>query len=1075
MNSHFTETKPHIPWIDSLLLHERKAILGILTARSTGRDHEKASNRLLRWRSQTPFRSDSSFHMRLQTDGLNEEHLAWILADIPPTAHQDSSLNAPDWPNALLQIYGRVGQNRKAGERLKFDTFVMPLVDWVDSIITIQLDTISSPAFDEEGRQVFRLAVRRQVRRETLDLSYRVLVLELNIARVTEKLKGVDATERFCEFCQWLNTEEGAVQILQEYPVLSRRLMTRVSNLADAALNLAINLGRDYASVCNGLCASVELGPLRELKLGLGDSHNGARSVAILSFQRSVSVVYKPRSGAVDVQFLRLANWLNDIADGPKLRVVKVLDHIDHAWYEHVEPQSCGSTEAISRYYHRVGILLALMYCIEATDIHFENLVASGEYPLVVDMETIFQPRQPFAVHREGVLAFMQGILEKSVMRVGLLPQPIWARDGKPGVDISGIGTPGGQILSVDMAKVEDPNTDNLRIILGRGEFPTGMNRPSGAESGSGAGDYQRDILDGFTSAYRAIAGHRVRLSAILDEAVSTPVRALLRPSMVYSRVLDLASHPDALRCGRELSFVLDRLWVGATLFPQLSLAILDERRQLMAGDIPHFNTLAGSRDLVSQNGTIASAFFPASGIEEAKEKVGGLSPGDLQKQVWIITATITAASPHKRLPWSSLKYGDCAATGSVNLDLFLSEAVEIAEHLIATSESNDNWIGWRTLRESREGQWSLSTTGFDLYDGLSGISLFFGYLGKLTSCNRYLEISRKSIQSGIAFISPLLSNATLAKELPLGAFTGLGSLIYALDHLHHVVSTKYIEDQCSILIEEALSRVATDGLVDIMGGSAGLGAALSGLRCGMRDRVLRCAEACGSHLQDCARREGDHVSWPLAWRGHTGLTGYAHGAAGIEIALLRLSELSGNTHLRDLAESAIRGDRLALEASKESRSRENHVVTGGPDGDDSVDAKWCHGAVGVGMARVEAAKYLGLDRVAGEVEACLAICRDHQIHDSDCICHGLFGVSDFFIEVAREFKRPELLADARAIVSKRMAHREEWPWRSATPGYVTTPGLMTGLAGIGYGLLRVFAPDVVPSILNLSPGGGVQ
>jgi lantibiotic modifying enzyme len=34
----------------------------------------------------------------------------------------------------------------------------------------------------------------------------------------------------------------------------------------------------------------------------------------------------------------------------------------------------------------------------------------------------------------------------------------------------------------------------------------------------------------------------------------------------------------------------------------------------------------------------------------------------------------------------------------------------------------------------------------------------------------------------------------------------------------------------------------------------------------------------------------------------------------------------------------------------------------------------------------------------------------------------------------------------------------------------VETPGLMTGVAGIGYGLLRLAAPLRVPSVLALAP-----
>ena len=40
----------------------------------------------------------------------------------------------------------------------------------------------------------------------------------------------------------------------------------------------------------------------------------------------------------------------------------------------------------------------------------------------------------------------------------------------------------------------------------------------------------------------------------------------------------------------------------------------------------------------------------------------------------------------------------------------------------------------------------------------------------------------------------------------------------------------------------------------------------------------------------------------------------------------------------------------------------------------------------------------------------------------------------------------------------------------AASPSGVETPGLMTGLAGIGYGLLRLAEPRRTPSVLALEP-----
>ena len=42
--------------------------------------------------------------------------------------------------------------------------------------------------------------------------------------------------------------------------------------------------------------------------------------------------------------------------------------------------------------------------------------------------------------------------------------------------------------------------------------------------------------------------------------------------------------------------------------------------------------------------------------------------------------------------------------------------------------------------------------------------------------------------------------------------------------------------------------------------------------------------------------------------------------------------------------------------------------------------------------------------------------------------------------------------------------------WQCGGPQAVVMPGLMLGIAGIGYQMLRMAEPDIVPSILLLDP-----
>ena len=58
----------------------------------------------------------------------------------------------------------------------------------------------------------------------------------------------------------------------------------------------------------------------------------------------------------------------------------------------------------------------------------------------------------------------------------------------------------------------------------------------------------------------------------------------------------------------------------------------------------------------------------------------------------------------------------------------------------------------------------------------------------------------------------------------------------------------------------------------------------------------------------------------------------------------------------------------------------------------------------------------------------------------------------------------------ARRTAARVAASLERHGPRCGLPLGVESPGLMTGLAGIGYGLLRLAAPEAVPSVLCLEP-----
>jgi len=138
-----------------------------------------------------------------------------------------------------------------------------------------------------------------------------------------------------------------------------------------------------------------------------------------------MKLVYKPRGLGVDVHFLGLVEWFNGRGSHPPLRVARAIDRGSYGWQEFISAEPCRSEEEVHRFYQRQGAFIALLYVMQATDFHSENLIAAGENPVLVDLESLLTPKpELFPDHGEAI----RGIGEtfgSSVLRAGLLPHGI--------------------------------------------------------------------------------------------------------------------------------------------------------------------------------------------------------------------------------------------------------------------------------------------------------------------------------------------------------------------------------------------------------------------------------------------------------------------------------------------------------------------------------------------------------------------------------------------------------------------------------------------------------------------------
>jgi type 2 lantibiotic biosynthesis protein LanM len=990
-------------WLRALTLRERPRVDGAPI------DPELAARRLRCWRAQAPFTDAEIWSQRLRADGFAAETFLALLGE--PSRHLVTRIDdAPEWVTELLAAYGHPhSMPDRWRDELAILAAAEPLLERGRArVLEVARGVARDGAPFDPDAIVPRLEAVLPAR--LFPILARTVAHELQAASRAGALPGDTPEERFRVFVDYLAAEGGVLDLFEAYPVMARQVTMCVSQWADSSTEFLARLASEADVIARALGAGADPGRVVSVAGGVSDPHGRGREVLIVGFESGLRVVYKPKPLAVDVHFQHLLEWLNARGLRPPLRRIGIVDRGEYGWVEFVQARSCASAAEVERFYQRQGSLLAILHVLAATDLHFENLIAAGEDPILIDLEALFHPSlraiAPGTAF-EKVLASM----ETSVLAVGMLPQPLRLNPKGEAVDVSALGMGEAQLSPRGVARWVGGATDTARIEYERVPVGGVQHRPTLDRRPQDVLEYSDALLSGFGHTYELLAACS---SELLDEDgplaafARDTARLLLRPTVVYARMLGESFHPDLLRDALERDRFFDRLWVAVPNQPRLIPAIAAEQDDLWHGDIPRFTAQPGSHLVMSGAGTPIGGVIEQSGFEVVHQRLAALGPDDLERQRWFIQAAL-GSLPGAAEP--GLEPARSVASRPATREDLLDGARRVARrlsHLAVRGTDDATWIG---LSNS-----SVVPLGADLYAGLPGVLLFLATLGDAGS----IELAR----AGLRRLEHQLADG-LAPLDTIGAFSGWGGLIYAYTHLASLLEEPGpLEAAHAIVLEQLPGLIATDDRFDISDGAAGCVGALAALyTVDARPSVLAAAVACGERLLDHAPT----------------LTGFAHGAAGHAWALEKLFTLTGQSRF--------------AEAARRARTWEDRLysadVRNWPDlrlpGGQRFMLAWCHGAAGIGLSRPE-------PRAARAV-------RSAPPRPNHSLCHGELGNLELLP-----------LDEARARATAVLAAPD---WICATPFGIESPGLMTGLAGIGYGLLRLAEPERVPSVLTLEPPRG--
>ncbi|MDI1465208.1 type 2 lanthipeptide synthetase LanM family protein [Catellatospora sp. KI3] len=909
---------------------------------------------------------------------------------------------APDWAVFVDEALARPWTASDADE---LSAIVAPLVRHAGGLL-------GRAARPEVDLAAVRAGFERTLSARLTRLAARALVLELHVLRVSGRLAGGSPRQRFAAFVTELGSPAGLSALFGEYPVLARILGRSCLRAVDALEELLDRLAADRADVVAALLGA-DPGALTSVDTGVGDGHRGGRSVAVLRFASGARVVYKPRSLAVDSLFASVLAWFG-AGIGDELRVPAVVGRDGYGWTAHVAQAPCADRAGLRRFYFRLGALLALLRALDGTDIHYENLIADADQPVLIDVETLFHPSLAPSGQDPAARA-----LVASVYRLALLPRVVIGQESS--LDFSGLGGDRGGNLPFDGVAWLDPGTDGMRLVRRPLAFAGAANRPTLHGVDADPAEFTPQLLAGFAAGHTRIARDGRELADLLADAGGCEVRVVLRATRLYGELLDESTHPNLLRDAADHDAVLATLYEHGTGPDLLARVAEDEIGQLRAGDIPFFTIRPDSVDLYSATGRRFDGALAEPGLASVRRNIAGTNEVDLADQEWIIRAAMATrdpADPH------TVDSATTAPAGALvpDTELVLAAARGIGDQIVARAYREAGGAYWLGLELLDDRHWQLAPLGASLGTGYCGTALFLAELAQVTGIDRYADVARQALRPVPGLLDSLAARPEQLGIVGTGAFAGLGGIAYALTRLSALLSDADVGTWARHAVELTAATEDADDETGVVTGAAGGLAALTAVW-----ELTRSPAAWGAAFRLAHRLR----QAPLPAD-----RGFAQGAAGIGWALSRYAAATGDP---------------ACRASGLAALRRAAALTG--------PLSWCRGVTGIALAVVDSPAAMAEPDLAAIADRVVTRVARQPVLPGHCLCHGEAGLL-------------ELLGAAGPVPIERagalLAAIDRFGPRCGTPDAVPSPGLLTGLAGVGQGLLRLGFPTRVPSGLLL-------
>ncbi len=622
------------------------------------------------------------------------------------------------------------------------------------------------------------------------------------------------------------------------FPVLASLVTSTVTRWLRAVLEMVDALQVDGPDLDGTLVPVGTPLTVESIKGDAGDLHLGGRSVMLLTLDNDVRLVYKPKQLTVTDVFRDLVIAVNHGGFSPPLRVHEALVRDGHTWEAFVPHSSCSSEAEIGRFYRRMGGWIRLLQALEGRDFWLDNLIADGEHPCFIDLETVLQPRR-YNHDLDDATRAAQDRLDDSPVASNIVAMqtPIGPDVGSEDL---GCFAPPRPYMSPFAASAIPGVTEDIEDARGYRMWLHPEHAPLLNGVPVSADAWFPDIERGYrsmTDVLRRMAPDLTRGGGLIDRLCNEPVRTIYRDTWTCVTFAQRSVAPPLLSAYARRNAFLEGIGSFANGQPRIAGVHAAEIRALAGMDVPFFTSKGSSDAIYPPGAEHIPGFFDGEVRDRVTRGLLTLDDERLETDVGLLRTafwTISGADD-ERVPASGAR--DSSEPGATAwIEAAGRIGSRIASSIVNDDLTNPSWIVL-TYHPSVDVE-ALSPIGSDLLTGRSGRALLFHDLWRATGEPMWSEIARgigaqlaRGLDESTVLWQEIASSQAAARPraIPaIGAFSGVGGQLAIIRLLADTFDDERLRQSWDLALREIdWPPILAGALFEPVAGSCGFALAL--------------------------------------------------------------------------------------------------------------------------------------------------------------------------------------------------------------------------------------------------------